>query len=148
MYDRVQVGIGTERFESDGERLCIHYTLYTPYTLFTGRKIRLGEENIDLFYETLKADVNLLQSLNIMDYSLLVSSACILVCMSMIASHCLLDSLYMQYITCLLHTLPLHFTTTLHHITLRYTSYNRSASTTRRVPTIALTPPPPAGPAA
>ena len=38
----------------------------------TGRKIRLGEENIDLFYETLKADVNLLQSLNIMDYSLLV----------------------------------------------------------------------------
>ena len=42
-------------------------------TLLTGRKIRLGEENIDLFYETLKADVNLLQSLNIMDYSLLVS---------------------------------------------------------------------------
>eukprot|EP01032_Pedospumella_encystans_P012007 gene12007-13921_t len=38
----------------------------------SGRKIRLGEENIDLFYETLKADVNLLQSLNIMDYSLLV----------------------------------------------------------------------------
>ena len=38
----------------------------------TGRKIRLGEENIDLFYETLKADVMLLASLNIMDYSLLV----------------------------------------------------------------------------
>lgn len=37
-----------------------------------GRKIRLGEENIELFYETLKADVNLLASLNIMDYSLLV----------------------------------------------------------------------------
>ena len=45
-----------------------------PVCLFTvtGRKFRLGEENIDLFYETLKADVMLLASLNIMDYSLLV----------------------------------------------------------------------------
>lgn len=29
-------------------------------------------ENVELFYETLKADVELLASLNIMDYSLLV----------------------------------------------------------------------------
>jgi hypothetical protein len=38
-----------------------------------GRKLRLGEENIDVFHDTLKADVALLAALNIMDYSLLVS---------------------------------------------------------------------------
>lgn len=38
-----------------------------------GRKIRLGPENIDIFYETLKSDVMFLRDLNIMDYSLLVS---------------------------------------------------------------------------
>jgi 1-phosphatidylinositol-4-phosphate 5-kinase len=37
------------------------------------RKIRLGPENIDIFYNTLKADVDFLKELNIMDYSLLVS---------------------------------------------------------------------------
>jgi hypothetical protein len=43
----------------------------------SGRKIRLGEENIDVFHDTLKADVALLASLNIMDYSLLVSAPCL-----------------------------------------------------------------------
>ena len=37
-----------------------------------GRKIRLGEANIDIFADTLRADAALLESLNIMDYSLLV----------------------------------------------------------------------------
>jgi hypothetical protein len=37
-----------------------------------GRKIRLGDDNIEMFRNTLKADVELLASLNIMDYSLLV----------------------------------------------------------------------------
>jgi hypothetical protein len=37
-----------------------------------GRKIRLGDDNIEMFHNTLKADVELLASLNIMDYSLLV----------------------------------------------------------------------------
>ena len=38
----------------------------------SGRKIRLGPENIDIFYETLKSDVMFLRDLNIMDYSLLL----------------------------------------------------------------------------
>jgi hypothetical protein len=37
-----------------------------------GTKIRLGAENIDIFYETLKADVTFLKNQNIMDYSLLL----------------------------------------------------------------------------
>mmetsp|Transcript_23038 Transcript_23038/g.38584 ORF Transcript_23038/g.38584 Transcript_23038/m.38584 type:complete len:705 (-) Transcript_23038:220-2334(-) len=38
----------------------------------SGRKFRFGEENIDVFSNTLRADVKLLEELNIMDYSLLV----------------------------------------------------------------------------
>ncbi len=40
----------------------------------SGRKFRLGPENIDIFYNTLKADVTFLRDQNIMDYSLLVST--------------------------------------------------------------------------
>jgi 1-phosphatidylinositol-4-phosphate 5-kinase len=39
----------------------------------SGRKFRLGPEHIDIFYDTLKADVIFLRDQNIMDYSLLVS---------------------------------------------------------------------------
>ena len=46
----------------------------------SGRKIRLGPENIDIFYETLKSDVMFLRDLNIMDYSLLVSIVLLIHC--------------------------------------------------------------------
>lgn len=38
----------------------------------SGNKVRLGEPNIDIFHETLKADVTFLKELHIMDYSLLL----------------------------------------------------------------------------
>lgn len=38
----------------------------------SGRKICLGAEKIDIFYQTLREDLHFLSKLNIMDYSLLV----------------------------------------------------------------------------
>jgi len=44
----------------------------------SGHRLRMGDRNMDVFHDTLQADVALLQSLNIMDYSLLVCSGDVL----------------------------------------------------------------------
>lgn len=54
----------------------------------SGRKIMLGEDQIDVFHETLLADTVFLRDLNIMDYSLLVKSSFYLTQCCAYCRHC------------------------------------------------------------